>query len=286
MPFLQERIEKFYDSIKLPEVFEEQDRGFFKCCDQMLVLAGNGTESWKNDVTSAWIKLSDPLDIGDFTLLKDGVPVTNYSLTVQSFPNEPNAYYVTILWAEVLTLEGIGCYTLNVDYDISGITGSFTWGIYKLLPYTIKNALKTARIRVKFNANQEIEGINFTDSNVEDSIRFFGFIGNQQPNTEIDNLIYQNRTVKSVVRENLNTYIITTDPYGDEVIRKFTELYLLSENELWISDYNAHNHNYRILDIPQIVEESPEIDYLDKFQRRAVLTCTTGDKTKNKRTYY
>ena len=91
------------------------------------------------------------------------------------------------------------------------MTVSFTWGVYDLRTYSIQNALKTARIRVKLNLKQQIEGINFTDSNVEDSIRFFGFIGERQSNMEIDNLIYQNRVVRSVVRENLDTYEIKTD---------------------------------------------------------------------------
>ena len=286
MAILHERIEKFYPSINLPFVFEESNRGFADCCDKLLVLGSNDSESWKSDISSAWIKLADVSDSFNFVLLKDGIPVTNYVLTILPFPNEENAYYTTIKWKEVLSLEGSGCYELKVFYSISGIVDDFTWAKYTLLPYSIENALKTARIRVVFNSKQEIEGINFTGAKVEDSIRFYGFIGDKQPNTEIDNLIYQDRTVQSVVRENLNSYIITTDPLKDEFIRKFTDLYLLSENELFISDYNAHNHNYRILDIPQIVEETPEINYLDRWQRRAVLTCKTGDKRKNKRTYY
>jgi hypothetical protein len=252
----------------------------------MLVLAGGGTETWKNDVTSAWIKVSDPADTFSFILEKDDQPVTSYTPTVYEFPNEDNAYYTTIQWRDVLSSEGIGCYTLKVTYDISGVTGDFTWGQYNLQPYTIQNALETARVRVKFNLNQEIEGINFTGANVEDCIRFNGFIGDRQVNTEIDNLIYQDRTVKTVVRENLDQYIISTDPLLPCYISALTDLYLLSENEMWISDYNAHNHLYNILDIPVVVEEAPEIDYLDRWQRRAVLTCTVGLRTKNRRTYY
>jgi hypothetical protein len=60
---------------------------------------------------------------------------------------------------------------------------------------------------------------------------------------------------------------------------------LLSENELFISDYNAHNHSYRYQDLPVIVTESPEIEYYD-FSREAKLTCIVGDKFKNKRSYY
>jgi hypothetical protein len=286
MPILQERIKRKYDAIQLPQVFEEEDRGFFKCCDPVLVLGDPSGESCKNDVNSAWIKLSDPADTATFELYKDDEIFAPYVMTINEFPNEANAFYTTIFWDDVLALGGPGCYSIKIAYDISGIQGNFTWGIYNLKPYTITNALGTARIRVKLNLIQEIEGINFKGANVEDSLRFRGFIGDRQPNTEIDNLIYQNRAVKTVVRENLESYIITTDPLSDEFIKKFTQLYLLSENELFISDYNAHNADYFICDIPTVVEETPEIDYLDRFQRRAVLTCTVGDRKKNKRTYY
>jgi len=284
---IEDRHQREYKSIKLPQIFEEQDRGFKICCDcPMLVLAGGGSETWKNDVTSAWIKVSDPSDSFGFILEKDGQPVTLYTPTVEEFPNEENAYYTTIKWKDVLPLEGAGCYTLKVTFDISGVTGDFIWGQYNLQPYTVQNALQTARIRVVFNLQQEIEGINFTGANVEDCIRFHGFIGDRQVNTEIDNLIYQDRTVKTVVRENLDQYIISTDPLLPCFITALTDLYLLSENDMYISDYNAHNHLYNILDIPVVVEEAPEIDYLDRWQRRAVLTCTVGIRKKNKRTFY
>jgi len=64
-----------------------------------------------------------------------------------------------------------------------------------------------------------------------------------------------------------------------------TDLYLLSENQLFISDYNAHNHSYRYLDLPAIVQESPEITYFE-FSREASLKCIVGDKFKNQRSYY
>lgn len=282
----EERIFKEYQSIKLPEIFEEEDRGFFKCCEPQLVLADPfSSDTWKNDVTSAWIKLSDPSDTATILLTKDGQN-TSYPIQINNFPNEPYAIYRTINWKDVLTTDGIGCYKIEISFVIGGMTGSFTWGVYDLRTYSIQNALKTARIRVKLNLKQQIEGINFTDSNVEDSIRFFGFIGERQSNMEIDNLIYQNRVVRSVVRENLDTYEIKTDPYTAETLRRLTDLYLLSENEMYISDYNAHNNDYRIQDVPVITQDSPEIDYLDKYQRKAVLTCIVGLKTKNKRTFY
>jgi hypothetical protein len=280
----EDRTQFRFDAIQLPQIFREQNRGLKDCCCEQMVLAGGGTESWKNDLTSAWIKLSAPEDTCTFILTKCGEP-TIYEPIVNAFVNEPNAFYTTINWADVIISDGVSDYELSIQFSISGVTGVFTWGKYKLDYYTIQNALKTARVRAIFNGYHEIEGINFTGSNVESTHRFYGFIGNRQPNTEIDNIIYNNREMRRVIRENLNDYEIITDPENECIILPLVDLYLLSENELFISDYNAHNHSYRYLDLPVIVSESASIEY-KTLSRKAVLTCKVSDKFKNKRTYY
>lgn len=288
MPIIEERIEQTFQAINIPSnppsiSFDEP----FACCDEkMLVLAHlTETESFKNDITSAWIKLSGASDTITFSLTKNDI-ATTYIPTDIAFPKEPFAKYTTINWRDVLASDGTGCYKLKLDFNIGGIIGELVWGTYELKEYSLYTAQNTARLRVKFNLRQAIEGINFTDANVEDTIRFFGFIGERQPNMEIDNLIYQNREVKSVIRENLNTWQIKTDPYTSLIIDKLTDLYLLSENELYISDYNAFNNTHNILDNPVIVSESPEIDYLVDYQRKAILNCVVVDKNQNKRTFY
>jgi hypothetical protein len=280
----EDRIFREVGSIKLPEVFIEQNRGLKDCCCKYYVLASAENDGWKNDVTSAWIKLSDVLDTHSFELYKDG-QLTNYVCTSDTFVNEQNAYYTTIEWADVLASDGIGCYALVVNFEISGITGQFTWGKYDLKEYSIQNALKTARIKAIFNGYQQTDGIDFTASNVVSTHRFFGFIGNRQPNSEIDNIIYENREMKRVIRENLNDYEIITEPSDECIIKPMIDLYLLSENQLYISDYNAHNHSYRYFDVPVIVAESPSIEYKD-YSRKATLTCKVSDKFKTNRTYY
>ena len=280
----EDRTKRSYDSIKLPTDFVEDDRGIKDCCCKYLVLASESGDSWKTDITSAWIKASDPSDTYAFELYKDGV-LTTYTPTPVAFPNEDNAYYTTIHWIDVLNSDGAGCYELKIAYSISGISGSVSWGKYTLQPYSIQNALNTARIRAKFNAIQESEGINFTGADVESTFRFYGYIGGRNPNMQTDNIIYNNREMKRVIRENLNSYEICTDPSDECITRPLIELFLLSENELYISDYNAHNHSYRYNDIPVIVEESPEVEYYD-FSRKAKVTCIVTDKVKNKRTYY
>jgi|GEM_PF-2868471 len=281
---LEDRFKKEYKSIKLPEIYEEENRGFFRCCCPFKVLASSSNDSWKNDITSAWIKLSGETDTVTCFLQKGGLE-TNYETTIVPFVNESNAYYWTINWNDVFILDGAGCYEIKIQYNISGIIQEFTWGIYHLQEFSIQNALTTARLRVRLNSHQEIEGINFTGSNVEDTIRFYGFIGNRQPKTEIDNLIYQNREMQKVIRENLNVYEVITDPTCEDHIKKITDLYLLSENELYISDYNAHNHSYRYNDLPVILEETAEITYFE-FSRQASLKCIVSDKFKNQRSFY
>lgn len=281
----QNRTKKEYTSIKLPEIFEEEDRGYFRCCCEAIVLADLvSSDTWKNDITSAWIKLSSVLDTVSFDLYKDNT-LAIYQPSQVTFARESLGRYVTIPWQTVLNTDGAGCYRLDITFTIAGVNQTFTWGKYKLKPYSIQNALETARVRAIFNAYNEIEQIDFRDSKVVDTLRFYGFIGNAQPNMEIDNIIYDNREMKKVIRENLNTYEIITDPICEEFTKSLKDLYLLSENELFISDYNAHNHSYRYQDLPVIVTESPEIEYYD-FSREAKLTCTVGDKFKNKRSYY
>lgn len=278
----EERIKKKYDSIKLPSVFTEQDRGFKECCCEFMVLGNAGSETWKTDITSAWIKVSSPSDLIEFKLFKGTQEIL---LTKTQFPNEQNAFYSTVSWSDILITYGVGCYELKIQYTIAGVVGTLDWGVYNLEQYSIENALHTARVRVKYNGYQEVDQINFSGSGVEDSLRFYGYIGNRQPNTEIDNIIYDNREMKRVIRENLNTYEIITDPARECIIRPLVDRLLLSENELFISDYNAHNHSYRYEDLPVIVEESPEVEYFE-FSRKAELTCKVSDKFKNKRTYY
>ena len=235
-------------------------------------------------MTSAWIKLSSVSDTSNFVLKKDGV-VASYTPTSVPFVNEPFSFYTTINWGDVITSDGVGCYTIEIAYSISGVSGTLTWGTYQLQAYSIQNALNTARVRAIFDGQQQVEQMNFSGSEIESTFRFFGYIGNRQPNTEVDNIIYSNREMKRVIRENLNTYEVITDPSDECMTRPLLDLFFLSENQLFISDYNAHNHSYRYQDLPVIVSESPEVEYYD-FSRKAKLSCKVSDKFKNKRTYY
>ena len=133
-----------------------------------------------------------------------------------------------------------------------------------------------------------IEGIDFTGSNVEDSIRFFGQIRKDQPNTKHRNVTEQNRRIEPIISEKSQTYIIETDGYTDPMLKLLEELFLLSSNEMFISDYNAHTNSYEILDteVTMLEDESPEREPSDRFTRQEVLTCVVGNRFRNERTHY
>jgi len=281
---VQERIKKDYKSIKLPNIFIEEDRGFFRCCEPILVLASSTNDTWKNDITPVWQKLSSPSDVFEVTLLKCGEAV-NYTAEILNFVKDENAYYSEIHWKDVLASDGIGHYSIQITSSIAGIEFNYTWGEYELKVYSNETAKGTARLRAVFNSFQEIEGIDFTDSAVNGTIRFKGMFGFKNPNKQTDNLIYNNRQMKSVVRENLNTYELKTDPLKEYFLKEITDLYLLSENQLFASDHNPHNNSYNYFDLPVTIEESDKIDYYE-LSRYGKLSAVLTDRNKNKRTFF
>ena len=283
---LQERIQRVYPSVTLPVSYSEEDRGFKRCCEKRLVLANGSSKTYENDVNSAWIKLADVADTYEFQLLDHHGDPSIYVPVPYPIPNEPNAYYTTIEWKDVLASDGIGCYTIKIVANIGGIEVDLIWGEYILKPFTIENALTTARISCRFGLQQQLEGINFADSNVRDDLRFNGQIEKGNPNMQIDSLMYNNRRIETVVNENLQEWILRTDPYTDEMLRLFTDLYLLSANEIFLSDYNAHTSTYRIKDIEATVEESPEKTKSADTTRYQSLSCVLSDRVKDVRSMY
>jgi len=282
------RTKKVFKIVQLPKVITIEDYGTKDCCDVYNVFAESViTETWKNDVTSAWVKLNESTDTASFVLKKDGVAVTNYSVMPKSFDTSKEQYskYVTISWYDVLIQEGAGCYTLEVSSNVSGQSQTTIWGMYNLQPFSTALAKNQIRIKAVFNQFHTIEDIDFTNSNVVDTLRVYGMFGNRRPNFAIDNNINQKRKVENIIREQLNTYELLTDPVKSNYTNKLIDLYLLSETDLYITDHNDFNHVQTYKDFNVVVAESPEVDYKN-LSNLANVKCIVSDKVKNKRSYY
>lgn len=252
-----------------------------ECCNPMLVLAKVGeNESWKNDITSAWYKVTeDASDWVEFILYKKGDVQAIYQPSINKFSYD-TAYYATIYWQSVISLDGTGCYYLKVRYNIDDEIKEFIWGEYNLQHYSLEKAKSTVRVKAEINQYFGIDDINFKDSNLVDCLRFNGYFGDMIPNFKIDNLIYENRRFENVQRERIATYTLRTDPLMYNMTDMLINVYLLAENKIFISDYNSFNHSWFYKDIELIVSNSPEIDY-QEFSRLASVTCEFTDKTRD-----
>ena len=278
-----------WNVITFPTGFNEENRLGCKelCCTPILKLASQTeNDSSKNDVTGISIKMSSVADLIEFKVFKCGNPTQLPNLGEQGLYPQDNLVYGFIFnWQEYLNTFGAGVYTISVSFTISGVTGGYDYGQYNLLPYTIQSARGTVRVWSEPNSYSQKELIDYTNSNHKDSIRFNGFFGNRKPNTEINNLITKGRKVEKVTRENLNQYTLKTDPIEIQVSRRLFDFHFLNEDKLLISDHNASNHDYLLFDIPVVVDESPEIEYIER-SRLAWITATFGDRKKLSKTYY
>lgn len=273
--------------IRFPEGLEDEDRGQKGCCTPLLKLAhASDTDSYKNDVTGVTVKKSAIADAVAFVVTKCGeaAPLTNLG-DVGIYPQDTLATGFIFDWQQYLNTYGVGKYTISVEFTISGVVGGYDYGQYELKNFSITNAMNSARVWSEPSTYSESELIDYTNSNIRDCIRFNGFFGNRQPKTEINNLITKGRRVEKVTRENLNEYRLMTDPVDCRVTRRLINFHFLNEDTLLISDHNAANHDYHLFDLPVVLEDSSEVEYIDR-SRKAKLTAIFGDRKKLDKSYY
>ena len=272
--------------IRLPKGFEEEARGGKSCCETTLVLASTtDNDNYKNDVLGVVVKKSDPSDSIAITIENcENTVLTNLG-TVGVYPADTLAVGFMYSWKSILQTYGVGVYTVKVTYTVSGVTGSLTWGQYELKNYSTENAAGTVRVYSEFNSYFQPLLLDFTNSNHKDSVRFNGFFGNREPKTDIVNYIDKGRSVVKATRENLNTYTLSSDPVTIAIGRRLLDFHFLSEDVCLISDHNRYNYDYQIYDLPVVLEESAEVEYITK-DRRALITATFGDRTKTDKSFY
>tara|TARA_R110000765_G_scaffold78730_1_gene154911 strand:- start:1 stop:870 length:870 start_codon:yes stop_codon:yes gene_type:complete len=278
-----------FQVIRFPNGFSEENRLGCKstCCEPILVLASElDSDNYKNDVTGVAIKKSEPTDTVTLKIFKCGTvaELTNLG-TLGIYPQDDLVEGFMFNWKEYLLTYGVGKYTIKVEFNISGIAGGYDYGEFDLKPFNIVSASGTVRVWSEPNSYYQKELIDFTNSNHKDSIRFNGFFGNREPNMEVNNLITKGREVQKVTRENLNQYKLKSDVLEIDVTRRLLDFHFLNEDRLLISDHNASNHNYLLFDVPVAVDETPEIEYIDR-SRLAWVNATFGDRRKLDKSYY
>ena len=277
-----------FNVAKLPDTFEEQVRqncNNCKDCKEMVLANTLETETYKNDYTGVYLKKSSASDLVLFEMLDStGAVITNYG-DVVTFPQDVLTEGFVYDWKQVLLNHGEGCYGIRVKFDIAGVEGEFMWGKYDLFKYTIKRALTTVRVASEFNSYLLSVDVDFTGSTFRDSVRFHGYFGDRQPETEINNLVDKGRKIVKTTRENLNSYSLMSDPLTINITKQLIDFHFLNEDKMFISDYNAHNHNYQYLDYPVALSGTADVKYT-VGTRLASLTANFSDRALNQKSYY
>jgi hypothetical protein len=261
-----------FDIVQLPQDAIREDRGVKYCGEPQLVLYSlEDAAYYKNDRTGIAYK---------FDTMTVELEASNGSITTApgisvNFPNQSDAVGFVIDWRQVAVS---GCYKVKVSWTKSGVSGFFYYGSFRLLPYSVENARCTVRLFVVLNDLVRKQGINYKDSGFATTIRFRGTFGYMQPKYETENIIYGNRVRNKVRQEALRTYELRSELMLSCMTRQIDEEILLTANQIYISDHNAHNHIQDYYDFPVIIseEESPQFEYTDSVY--AKMTAVFLDK--------
>jgi hypothetical protein len=261
---------------QLPFQADPQNRRFPECGKPFFVLADTSDSSgYKNDVRGVYLKRALNTDTIDFYVELNGVQLTPLGSPVY-FPNDPLVAGFVVDWRQHLAITGPGCYRIKVEANLAGLAVDYYEGSYNVQPWSIDRAMGTVRLYSKFDSYNREKDVNFKESGFIDSIRFNGFFGKMQPNTEVNNLIGVNRELRKVTRRNDKTYELQSDPLNICHTKRIIDDHLIDENLILVCDHNAHNHSYEYRDLGCIVDEVGEVGYNEG--RGAIVNATFKDK--------
>ena len=242
------------------------------------------TDTHKNDFTEKHGTTGDKDGAVAFTMERcNGEVVSNLGV-VAIFPNDSLAVGFIYDWKLILATHGVGKYRIIRASTIAGINSTITVGSYELKHFNRQNSKETVRIYSEFNSYYLKENIDFTDSNVKDTLRFNGRFGEKQYNMEINNLIDKGRVAVKVTRENLNDYMLFTDPISIGMTSQLDK-HFIKEDVTRISDYNRFSHDHEIFDKECVLIDTPKIEPIEK-DRRVEIIAKFGDRKMDDKSHY
>jgi PKD repeat protein len=260
--------------INLPQQATFEDRGFEFCKEPRLAL-GNVADCQcvhQNDVYGISL-IADSLLI-ELEINGQTVPALGAAI---NFPNQPNASGFIIDWRQNLITYGASqCVKVKVTWTIAGISDSYYDSTWQLLPYSVTASEGTVQLYVNYDDLVKQDGINYTGSGFYTSIRFNGFFGNEQINSEHNNLLKSNDIRVKVRNTAAPSYDLITRPLTRCFTRPVKHM-LLNASDIWVSDCNAHNHEeYKYYNVILSEESGIEFDGDEQFVR--TLSCVLLDK--------
>jgi hypothetical protein len=271
------------DISRLPIQATCEDRGYNQCAEPLLALSDpNDCDcQWKNDVLgisliaeSITIELERP----------NGELLTGLGAVV-NFPMQDNAVGFLLDWRSNLIAYGAGCYRVRVNYVINGVSGYYYYGTYDLYPYSIEISEGTVQLFANYDDFVRNDGINYTGSGFYTSVRVKGFFGNKELNSEHLNILKGTNIREKVRNFAAPSYTLRTRPLYACALNKVEHI-LMAACNLWITDFNAFNHEcYKYFNV--IIKEDSGIELDGDETPKRWLECQFNDKLwKTESKYY
>ena len=253
---------------------QDQERILKECCEARTVVVDIVTPS-RSDITAHWWAG----DTVEFTLYKNGV-ATDFLVDTIPIPSAQGWFSVQLNWFAIYGIDGAGCYQLKVTEDVASIESTYTIENYELFKYSREITKGQARLMVLYDFVDVKSGIDFTGSNLTDSVRFHGSFGWSQPNLQVDNATDYSYSIEKVRRISRDTYEMKAHQLSAK-FKRLMNFMLLHENVCWFTDYNWQNDEYYLDLVHVIVNESPKIVYRDALTRKVGMTCVFRAKLDN-----
>jgi hypothetical protein len=251
------------------------------------------TDPYKNDFTSVFYKRQTPNDTVSYeivgqstgtTALVDGTHGVLYAF---GGAEQPDLSYFKVEWRKILSTIGEDVFTIRKVLTIAG--QNFTVDSlqnYNLKSFTQTLADKTVRIDSKLDGKLVRIDTDFRNSDYENSIRVQGYFGDRQANFEQDNVVFSSKKgigyfEDQITMSNDWEYVLKAYNIPECQGRTIFEE-LIFGNQMYISDYNLNNHDYRYELQPVILSDDGGTEYQVR-SRKANINLTFRDRSKDNR---
>lgn len=278
---LQERTKIDFELVQLPNIPPNSGKKI-DCCECLpakVMASTTDSALYKNDIKGVFHKKDVASDTCVFKIFKEDnpTPLVQYGV-VPTFPHDANLIGFCYNWREYLVNYGVGCYRIEKDVTIAGLSFTFVIGKYLLHEFDNESAEGTVRVigqydkEVQYVEHGAVKVANFSGSTFETSLRFDGFFGRWQPNSEVVNHYAHNGMLRNAKIRYNGEYQLTMNATTICEYEPFVKELLLFSSIIKCSDYNFSNPNQRQEVIWTVLndENSINVEYYDTSRMASV----------------
>lgn len=256
------------------------DLGIRECSYKEIAFYG-GNGQYENDYTSFFVNKVDSTDEIKFFLI-DADTDAEVELTGANAGDygvyQEEDYYVGIV-VDFDTLHNfdplLKVARFRVEQTVFGTLVETETHEFQLVKWNIERANGTVRIETVNNGRIE-SGNNYGNINWKRAVRIRGFFGRETPNLVVDNYQDGDRIVTQIQDKIENEYTLETELVPNNIFKMIVFNDMLS-NELFISDYNIRNVNYKGVPVTPTAITS---QYFEK-NRNGAYEITFTDRIQN-----